>query len=114
MNVVRVAALAAAIGLLLGPAQRAVAADPFDVYVIAPMTGSNAFSAKDARDGLNALQTSINATGGIRGRPLNFVYLDTQSTVQAAVQLTTGILAKHPPLIIGDVSVAGCNAMAPL
>jgi branched-chain amino acid transport system substrate-binding protein len=112
--VVRLAALAAAIGLFLGPAQRAAAADPFDVYVIAPLTGSNAFSAKDARDGLNALQTSVNATGGIRGRALNFVYLDTQSSPQMAVQLTNQILPKHPSLIIGDVSVAGCNAMSAL
>jgi branched-chain amino acid transport system substrate-binding protein len=107
-------AVAVALGLLLGLARGANAADPFDVYVIAPMTGSNAFSAKDARDGLNALQTSVNATGGIRGRPLNFVYLDTQSNVQTAVQLTNDVLGKHPSLIIGDVSVAGCNAMAPL
>ncbi len=111
-SVVRFAALAAAIALLLGPAPRAAAADPFDVYVIAPLTGSNAFSAKDARDGLNALQTSVNATGGIRGRSLNFVYLDTQSSPQMAVQLTNQILPKHPSLIIGDVSVAGCNAMS--
>ncbi len=113
-SVVRCAALAAAIALLLGPAPRAAAADPFDVYVIAPLTGSNAFSAKDARDGLNALQTSVNATGGIRGRSLNFVYLDTQSSPQMAVQLTNQILPKHPSLIIGDVSVAGCNAMSAL
>ena len=49
-GVLRLAALTAAIGLLLGPAQRAAAADPFDVYVIAPLTGNNAFTAKDARD----------------------------------------------------------------
>lgn len=110
----RAAAAAAVLALLLGVAGGASAAEPYDVYVIAPLTGSNAFSAKDARDGLNALQTSINATGGIKGRPLNFVYLDTQSSPQTAVQLTNGILGKHPPLIIGDVSVAGCNAMAPL
>jgi branched-chain amino acid transport system substrate-binding protein len=113
MNI-RFAALAIAAAALLGFGQSAVAADPFDVYVIAPLTGNNAFAAKDARDGLNALQTSVNATGGIKGRPLNFVFLDTQSSPQMAVQLTNQILPKHPSLIIGDVSVAGCNAMAPL
>jgi branched-chain amino acid transport system substrate-binding protein len=107
-------AVAAVLVFVLGFAHGVDAADPFDVYVIAPLTGNNAFSAKDARDGLNALQTSVNATGGIRGRPLNFVYLDTQSSPQTAVQLTNEILTKHPPVIIGDVSVAGCNAMAPL
>ena len=90
-SVVRIAALAATIALLLGPALRVSAADPFDVYVIAPLTGSN------------ALQTSVNATGGIRGRALNFVDLDTQSSPQMAVGLTNQILPKHPSLIVGDM-----------
>jgi branched-chain amino acid transport system substrate-binding protein len=45
---------------------------------------------------------------------VSFVFEDTQSLPQATVQLTNEIMAKHPPLILGDQSVAGCNAMAAL
>jgi branched-chain amino acid transport system substrate-binding protein len=111
---VRSAAVATALGLLLGFSHDAMAADPYDIYVVAPLTGNNAFSGNAAKEGLAALQTVTNANGGIKGRPVNFVYLDTQSSPQTAVQLTNDIVAKKPPLFIGDLSVAGCNAMAPL
>jgi branched-chain amino acid transport system substrate-binding protein len=106
----RAAALFLAILIGLGTSARA--ADPIDVPVIVALTGSNAFAGTGSRDSLTALQNQVNATGGIGGRPLNFVFSDSQSNPQTAVQLTTEILAKHPPLIIGETSVAGCNAMA--
>lgn len=90
----------------------AAAAEPFEVNVLVPLTGDNAFSGNAAREGLAALQSAVNASGGIRGRPLDFVFLDTQSNPQTAVQLTQQIVAKNPPLLIGDASVAACNAEA--
>lgn len=111
----RAAALATAICLILGLGGGAIAADPpYDMYAVLPLTGNNAFSGNSAREGLVALQSAVNATGGIRGRQLNFVYADSQNSPQIAVQLTTDILTKHPSIIIGDTSVAGCNAMAAL
>jgi branched-chain amino acid transport system substrate-binding protein len=109
----RFAAVAAVLGVLLSSG-RALAADPYDIYVVAPLTGNNAFSGNAAKEGLSALQTVTNANGGIKGRPVNFVFLDTQSSPQTAVQLTNDIVGKKPPLFLGDLSVAGCNAMAPL
>jgi len=113
-RITRLVAAAAAISLILGLGRGAVAADPFDVYAVLPLTGNNAFSGNAAKEGLAGYQTVVNATGGIKGRPLNFVYQDSQASPQVAVQLTTDILTKHPSLIIGDTSVAGCNAMAPM
>ena len=104
--------LCLAFALLLGFGRSAMAADPLDIHVIVALTGSNAFAGNASKDSLTALQAQVNATGGINGRPLNFVYSDSQSNPQTAVQLTTQILASHPPLIIGETSVAGCNAMA--
>ena len=106
--------LAIAIVLLLGLGRGAIAADPYDIYVVTPLTGTNAFSGAAAKDGLSALQSVVNASGGIKGRPVNFVFMDSQSSPQTAVQLTNDILTKHPPLVMGDLSVAGCNAMAAL
>ena len=110
----RLAAVTAATCLLLALGRGAVAADPFDVYAILPLTGTNAFSGNSAKQGLAGYQTVVNATGGIKGRPLNFVFADSQASPQIAVQLTTDVLTKHPGLVIGDTSVAGCNAMAPM
>ncbi len=106
--------IALALVLLLGLGKAGVAADSYDIYVVAPLTGTNAFSGAAAKDGLTALQSVVNANGGIKGRPVNFVYMDSQSSPQTAVQVTNDILSKHPPLLLGDLSVAGCNAMAAL
>jgi len=110
----RLAALAAAIALLLGLGGNAVAADPFDVYVVLPLTGNNSFAGNAAQQGLTAFESVVNAEGGIRGRPLNFVFTDTASSPEATVVITNNILTRHPALILGDQSVAGCNAMAAL
>jgi len=112
MRALQALRIAVAFGLLFGFGPHAIAADPVDVHVVVALTGTNAFSGTASRDSLLALQAQVNATGGIGGRPLNFVFSDSQSNPQTAVQLTTEIIAKHPPLIIGETSVAGCNAMA--
>jgi len=79
-----------------------------------PLSGSNAFAGNEQREALSALQTVVNADGGIKGRPVNFVFLDSQSSPQIAVQLTNDIVSKHVSLLVGDSSVATCNAMAAL
>jgi branched-chain amino acid transport system substrate-binding protein len=109
-----IARLAAVVAILAAFGGRAVAAEPVDVYAVLPITGNNAFAGTEAREALSALQGVVNATGGIGGRPVNFVYLDSQANPETAVQLTDEIVAKHVPLVIGDSSVAGCNAMAAL
>lgn len=92
----------------------ASAADPYDIYAVLPLTGSNSFNGREERDGLGVLQASVNRAGGIRGRPINFVVLDSQTSPQVAVEMTNQILTKHVPLIIGDTSTGTCAAMAPL
>jgi branched-chain amino acid transport system substrate-binding protein len=92
----------------------ASAADNYDIYAVLPLTGSNAFNGREERDGLGVLQASVNRAGGINGRPINFVVLDSQTSPQVAVEMTNQIIAKHVPLIIGDTSTGTCAAMAPL
>lgn len=92
----------------------AAADDPYDVYAVLPLTGSNAFAGNQAKETFAALQGVVNRQGGIRGRPIRFVVTDSQSDPQVAVALTNEIVAKRAPLLIGDFSVATCNAMAAL
>jgi len=104
-----IGALAAAVGF--GPAR---AAEPYDIHVILPLTGGGAFLGKGHRDSLDILAEIVNKSGGIKGRPLRFVYHDDQSSPQVAVQLANEVLADKPAVMLGSSLVAMCAAIAPL
>ena len=109
-----VAALGLGLALALGAIGMARAAEPYDIHVILPLTGSGAFLGKGHRDSLDTLAEIVNASGGIAGRPAHFVYHDDQSSPQVAVQLANDVLAEKPAVILGSSLVAMCAAMAPL
>jgi branched-chain amino acid transport system substrate-binding protein len=90
------------------------AADPYDIHVVLPLTGSAAFVGQGERDALAAFETYVDANGGVTGRPLHFVFHDDQTSPQIAVQLTNDILANKPSVVMGSSLVAMCLAMAPL
>lgn len=107
------ALLAAALLLLAAPAAKpAVAAGPFEIPVILPLTGGGAFLGTSENQSLQLVEKLVNKQGGIKGRPIHFVVQDDQSNPQVAVQLTNGIVTKKPPVILGSAVVAMCNAMA--
>ncbi len=99
--------------LALG-ALRARAADPYRINVVLPLTGGASFLGKGEQQALQLFQTLTNKDGGINGQPLEFVYHDDQTSPQTTVQITNGILAEKPAVMIGSSIVAMCNAMAPL
>jgi branched-chain amino acid transport system substrate-binding protein len=107
-------ASAVAFGLALGAAGSARAADPYNINVILPLTGGGAFLGQGHRDNLEILAEVVNKSGGIRGRPLHFVYHDDQSSPQVAVQLANEVLADKPAVMLGSSLVAMCAAIAPL
>ena len=104
--------LACAAALAAAPAARA--AEPYDIHVIATMTGISAFVGKYMKINFDAFEEWVNANGGIKGRPLRFVYDDDQSQPQIAVQLATEVLASHPTALMVTGPVANCAAVAPL
>lgn len=108
--------LAAALGVAfaLGSAGAVGATEPYDLHVILPLTGGGAFLGKGHQDSLNILAEIVNKSGGIKGRPLHFVYHDDQSSPQVAVQLASEVLADKPAVILGSSLVAMCAAIAPL
>jgi branched-chain amino acid transport system substrate-binding protein len=99
------------IAMLAGPVR---SAEPVQVNVILPLSGSGALLGGGARSGLQVLEKRVNATGGIGGRPLQFVIADDQSNPQVAVQLANGLIAKNVPVILGSSLVALCGAIVPL
>jgi branched-chain amino acid transport system substrate-binding protein len=88
---------------------------PYDVNVIMPLTGPGAFIGQTSRKTLEIAQDVINKQqGGIKGRPIHFVFYDDQTNPQQSVQLTDQILAKKPPFMMGSMLSALCRAMLPL
>jgi branched-chain amino acid transport system substrate-binding protein len=98
----------------IASARAVTAEDPYRIPVILPLTGSNAYFGKEAHDALGVMESVVNASGGIRGRSVQFEVVDSQSNPQVAVQLTNDLLSKKVPLFIGDASVATCAAMRPV
>lgn len=103
--------LAMATAIAVAPA---AAAEPYNINVILPLTGNGAFLGQGHRDSLDTLAEVVNKSGGIKGRPLHFVYHDDQSSPQIAVQLANEILIEKPAVILGSSLVAMCAAIAPL
>jgi branched-chain amino acid transport system substrate-binding protein len=92
----------------------AQAADPYQINTILSLTGNIAFVGSTQMQTLKALEAQVNAAGGIRGRPLAFVFADDQSSAQTAVQFAQELIARNAPIILGSSGPTACGAMAPL
>ena len=77
-----------------------------------PQTGSAALQGRQQSQGLLAVESVVNRTGGIHGRPIKFDLLDTQSSPQITVQLMSYAAAKKVPVVLGPSSAAECAAIA--
>jgi branched-chain amino acid transport system substrate-binding protein len=112
----RLARIALSIGLVaaMSGTTPAPAAEPYQIDVVVPLTGPGAFLGKGEQQSLELAQKAVNESGGLKGRPLQFVFHDDQSSPQTGVQLTSGLVAKKPAVILGSSLVAICRAMAPL
>jgi branched-chain amino acid transport system substrate-binding protein len=108
-------AMLVALGSLPAAAQRAASGEPYEVQCTLSLTGPFAFVGKKGAATLHAVETVVNATGGIGGRPIKFVVNDIQSSPVTAVQIATQLEAtKHPPVIIGPEPGAAVLAMQPI
>jgi branched-chain amino acid transport system substrate-binding protein len=114
MRIGRAGLLASATLLFAGAAAAAAAEKPYDIHVIATLTGPAAFVGKYMRMNFDAFADMVNADGGIAGRPLHFVYEDGQSQPQLAVQLASDIIPTHPAVLMVTGPVANCAAVLPL
>jgi branched-chain amino acid transport system substrate-binding protein len=82
-----------------------------EITAILPLTGPAASLGQSELDGLHAVEKRVNAAGGIRGRALRFMTLDSQSNPQVDVQLTSGVLAKHPNVVIDGGPATNCKSV---
>ena len=93
----------------------AQAADqPYTINVVLPITGAGALLGTTEQKTLELLESQVNKTGGIKGRPLKFTFFDDQSSPQVDVQLANQIAAGKPAVVIGSGISAMCASMQPV
>ena len=92
----------------------ATTGSPVDLTAILPLTGPGAQIGQSYQQGLQAIESAVNRTGGIRSRPLHFVFLDDQTNPQVSVQLYNGAVAQGAQVVLGGGFSAMCKAMMPL
>jgi branched-chain amino acid transport system substrate-binding protein len=112
-----VRACAAIAGLLLLTALSATTrADDatVDITAVLPLSGQGSFAGKGVQQALTLLAGVVNKQGGIKGRPVRFVFLDDQSNPTVSVQLTNQVAAAGIQLMLGPGVAASCKATEPL
>ncbi len=115
-NWMTIRSLLVAIALMAGfiPAVGATKPDPYIIYVIDPLSGPNAYFGQQLQRVLQLYENVANNSGGIKGQPIHFQFLDDESKAQVAVELFGQLAAKHVPAILGPDSQSECRAVLPL
>lgn len=109
-----VALLAGALLLARAAVPAAGATAPYTIPVDLPLTGPGSFFGQSQAAMLRLYQKTINAQNGIHGAPVEFQFLDDQSSPQVALQLVTAALANKPAVVLGGGTLAACLSIAPL
>ena len=98
-----------------GMATPAIAApSPYEINVIASLSGPGAFIGKQDVDTFAALERNVNKHGGINGTPVHFAFIDDQTNPQVSVQLANQIIAKGAQVLLGPTITSTCRAITPL
>jgi branched-chain amino acid transport system substrate-binding protein len=90
------------------------AREPYEINALVPLTGGGAFLGSAYKEAFAAIESVVNRSGGIQGRPLKFVLSDTQTNPQVALQLVNGLIAKHVAVFIDGGPSGVCSASIPV
>jgi branched-chain amino acid transport system substrate-binding protein len=110
----RLSAAAACLAAALGMAGSAAAEDAFKFGLAMPLTGSQALYGQDQVKAAEWAVSEINKAGGINGKKLEMIVLDTQADPQLGIQMTNRLVSveKVPVFITAWSSVV--KAVAPI
>jgi len=89
--------------------------EPITIGVSGPLTGQNARYGEQWKKGFDLALEEINGKGGINGRPLQYVFEDTQSDPKQSVVVAQKFVA-DPNIIVqlGDFSSSASMAASPI
>lgn len=116
MNVpfVRAFSLCALAAALVIPSASARAADPLEINVILNLTGPGTFLGKAEEQSIQFIEKRVNATGGIKGRPVHFAIHDDATNPSNTVQLMNQFIGGNATIVLGSSLAANCLATVPL
>jgi branched-chain amino acid transport system substrate-binding protein len=84
------------------------AADPVRIGTILSVSGPAAFLGQDMKDGTELAVEEINASGGIDGRKIEWIFYDAQSQPQQAIAEARRLLSNDAvDIIVGGGSMSG-------
>jgi branched-chain amino acid transport system substrate-binding protein len=88
--------------------------EPYRIYAVLPVTGGAAFLGKQEAEAIKLFETTVNKSGGVRGRTVQVDIEDDQTNPQLAVSLMTGALARKPAIVLDGGPATTCRATASL
>jgi branched-chain amino acid transport system substrate-binding protein len=96
-------------------ADSAAAGEPIYIGVSGPLTGQNARYGEQWKKGFDLALEEVNGGGGIDGRPLEYVFEDSQSDPKQSVVVAQKFVA-DPRIIVelGDFSSGASMAASPI
>jgi branched-chain amino acid transport system substrate-binding protein len=111
----RIAVALCAIGIAaVSSARAAGSADPIEINAIVSLAGRFAALGQAQVVSMHAMETMLNKSGGINGRPVHFNIQDDQSQPEVALQIANGVIAKHAQVLLGPTGSTSCSAIAAL
>src|SRR5690606_33505640 len=90
----------------------ALAQEPVRIGVITSITGRFAEFGEQHRAGVQVALEDVNAAGGIDGRPVEIVWEDDTSDVNAALAAAERLVNQDVPLVMGAYSSSITNPLA--
>jgi branched-chain amino acid transport system substrate-binding protein len=109
------AAGAAGTALLAAPAVVRAQAQPIRLGSLTPLTGAGGAYGPRMRDAIAAVVNEVNAAGGVRGRPLQLVTEDDQTSPEAAVRAARKLIdVDRVAAVMGTWASSVTTAVAPL
>ena len=109
------AGFAAGAAALSHPAFAQVSGEPITIGVSGPLTGPNAQYGAQWKLGFDLALEGINGGGGIKGRPLRYVFEDSQSDPRQSVAIAQKFVS-NPEIVMefGDFSSPASMAASPI
>ncbi len=113
----KTALLAAGLTALAAAAAHAQAAsgEPVTIGVSGPLTGQNAQYGAQWKKGFDLALDEVNAKGGVKGRPLQYVFEDSQADPRQTVAIAQKFVG-DPKIVVevGDFSSTASMAASPI
>ncbi len=101
-------------GVLMASPRPAHAVEPIKIGGLFAVTGPASFLGEPERNSAQMVVNQINAAGGIKGRKIEFITLDTQGDATKAVQAATRLAMEGVVAIVGPSTTGDTMAVIPV